>query len=331
MTLPAWISVVAGRIGRRRISDGHSVFDRFAPFQGWAESGFERGFYGVNIRDWLHTGESKGCRERRQVCVGSPPLDEEYFEWIALLSAVATARDRFCLAELGAGWGRWMAAAAALCRQRGLPFTLIGVEAEPSHFDWIKMVFRDNDLDPDDHHLWYGAIADRDCDEVLLSGPDPPEKVWGHRTVRPEELSSWESLPGYKTTKVPGFSLATILAPCDHVDLVDVDIQGVECDVLAPAFATLNAKVSAVHVGTHSVGTHSTDACLRKLFKRHGWLNACAYHSHSDARTRYGRVTFVDGAQTWVNPARRDLLDVLMDRPATAGPRPPTFPIRIGA
>jgi FkbM family methyltransferase len=328
-TLGSRVARLVHGLGIRRAAGGHSIFSRFAPFEGWAEPGFERGFYGVNIRDWLHTGESKGYRERRQVFVGPPSVDEEYFEWIALLSAVATAGDRFCLAELGAGWGRWMAAAAALCRQRGLPFTLIGVEAEPSHYEWIRMVFRDNDIDPDGHHLLCGAVADRDCAEVLLSGPDPPEKVWGHRTVRPEELPQWESLPGYRTTKVPGFSLATILAPCQHVDLVDVDIQGVECDVLAPAFETLNAKVSAVHVGTHSVGTRSTDAPVRRLFKRHGWLNAFMYHSHSEARTRFGRVRFVDGAQTWVNPARRDLLDVLRDRPARCGAVRSTFPVQI--
>jgi FkbM family methyltransferase len=204
-----------------------------------------------------------------------------------------------------------MVSAAALCRQRGLPFTLIGVEAEPSHFEWIKWVLRDNDIDPDEHHLWYGAAADRDADGILLTGPDPPEKVWGHRTVRPDEVASWESLPGYKMRTVPGYSLKTILAPCASVDLVDIDIQGVEYDILAPAFETLNAKVSAVHVGTHS---KSIDAALKALFKRQGWLKACAYPSHSDTNTRFGRVTFVDGAQTWVNPARPDLLDVLLER-----------------
>jgi hypothetical protein len=212
-----------------------------------------------------------------------------------------------------------MVAAAALCRQRGIPFTLIGVEAERSHFEWIEMVFRDNDIDPADHHLSFAAIADRDCAEVLLSGPNPPEKVWGHRTVRPEELASWESLPGYITTRVPGLSVATVLAPCEWVDLVDLDIQGVEYDVLSPSFDVLRAKVGIVHVGTHS---KSIDRTLWAAFKRHGWLNAFAYPSHSETRTRYGRVTFVDGVQTWVNPARADLLDVLSDRPRQARSTP---------
>jgi FkbM family methyltransferase len=295
----------------RRVTVSHGIFERFATFEGWAEPGFERGYYGINVRDWLYTGESKGYTDRRRVHASHPAVDEEYFEWIALMSAISVAQDEFCLAEIGAGWGRWMVSAAALCRQRGLRFRLIGVEAERSHFEWIKWVFRDNEIDPDQHHLLYGAAANRDADEVLLTGPDPPEKVWGHRTVRPDELPSWESLPGYKVTFVPGYSLRTILEPCRSVDLVDMDIQGVEYDVLAPAFETLNSKVGAVHIGTHS---KSIDTSLKTLFARHGWLNACAYPSHSVTNTRYGRVTFVDGAQTWVNPSHRDLFDVLIER-----------------
>ena len=83
----------------------HRVFSEFAPYEGWAEAGFERGFYGVNIRDWLYLGHSKGYTERRAVHVGHPPLDEEYFEWIALLTTISRARGRFCMAELGAGLG----------------------------------------------------------------------------------------------------------------------------------------------------------------------------------------------------------------------------------
>jgi FkbM family methyltransferase len=307
-----WAQRFVSRVrGRTRVRRSHGIFERFATYDGWQEPGFERGFYGINIRDWLYTGESKGNNDRRHVQVAHPPVDEEYFEWIALMSAVSAAQDGFCFAEIGAGWGRWMVAAAALCRQRGLPFKLIGVEAERSHFEWIKWVFRDNDIDPDEHHLWYGAAADRDGEDVLLAGPDPPEKVWGHRTVRPDELPSWEGLPGYKISTVPGYSLDAILAPCPYVDLVDIDIQGVEHDILVPAFDTLNSKVGAVHIGTHS---KSIDASLKALFGRHRWLNACAYPSHSERNTGFGRVTFVDGAQTWVNPTRRDLFELLLDR-----------------
>ena len=286
----------------------HRIFERFASFDGWAEPGFERGHYGINVRDWLFTGESKGYRERRAVHADHPPVDEEYFEWITLLATVAGASERFCIAEIGAGWGRWMLAAAALCRQRGLPFRLIGVEAEPSHFEWIKMALRDNDIDPAQHDLWHGAVAEDDREAVLLTGPDPPEKVWGHRTIRSDELASWVGLPDYRVRVVPGFSLATILAGTEHVNLIDVDVQGVEHEILEPAFETLNAKVDVVHVGTHSA---EAEQSLRNAFRRNGWQNAFSYPCHSNVKTPFGPVHFTDGVETWVHPTRGDLLSAL--------------------
>jgi FkbM family methyltransferase len=302
---PAIMSFL-GRLFRvnARARKTHEVFDRFAPFEGWAEPGFERGFYGVNIRDWLYLGHSKGYTERRAVVVGHPPLDEEYFEWIALLTAISRARGRFCMAELGAGWGRWMASAAILCRQKNIPFSLIGVEAEPSHFEWMKMVLRDNDIDPDDHHLVQCAVAGADGD-AILTGPDTPRTVWGHRTVRPDEVASFETLPGYMFWTVRGCSLKTVFAGHERIDLIDLDVQGVEYDILASAFETLNAKVGAVHIGTHS---KTVEKSLTKVFRRNRWYNACSYPSHSEVNTLFGHVTFVDGVQTWVNPARPDLI-----------------------
>jgi FkbM family methyltransferase len=291
----------------------HGVFDKFGHYDGWAEPGFERWFYGVNVRDWLLTGQSKGLHDRREVHIEHPPVNEEYFEWIALLAAILAARGRFCMAELGAGWGRWMVTAAVLCRQRGLPVRLIGVEAEPSHFDWMKMALRDNDVDPAEHDLWYGAVTDRDTDNVMLTGPEPPETVWGHRTIRPDERRDWESLPGYRIRLVPGYSLKTLFAKHDYIDLVDMDVQGTELDIVSAAFETLNAKVGVVHIGTHPPA--SVDKGLTKVFRANRWVNAYSYPPHAEADTAFGRVAFVDGVQTWVNPARADVLALLGEQP----------------
>jgi FkbM family methyltransferase len=282
----------------------HRVFSKFAPYEGWAEPGFERGFYGVNIRDWLYLGHSKGLDDRRAVYPAHPPVDEEYFEWIALLTTVAEAQGRFCMAELGAGWGRWMAAAAMLCRQKALPFSLIGVEAEPSHFEWMQMVLRDNDVDPDAHHLVRAAVAAADGD-VILTGPDAPRTVWGHRTVRPDEVPAFATLPDYKFWTVPDGSLRTLFDRHEQIDLVDIDVQGVEYDILAPAFETLNRKVAVVHIGTHST---EVEKSLLKVFRKNRWHSVFSFPSHSDVTTPFGRVAFCDGVQTWVNPARRDLV-----------------------
>jgi FkbM family methyltransferase len=287
----------------------HSIFQRFGTYEGWAEAGFERGFYGLNVRDWLFTGVSKGYSERRPAVVGCPLVDEEYFEWIALLTAVAHARDCFCMAELGAGWGRWIASAACVCRQNGQAFSLIGVEAEPSRFELMEMVFRDNDIDPDDHDLLRAAVADRNG-EILLAGNDELRDTYGHKTIRADEVPIYQRIDGYVVRPVPAYDLGTVCATHKHLDLIDIDVQGAEYDILAGAFDTLNWKVGIVQIGTHS---REIEKSLRRRFRAEGWLNAYSYPCNSTVTTRFGRITFVDGAQTWVNPDRPDLLAALVD------------------
>lgn len=276
----------------------HPIFKRFTGFEGWAEPGFEFGFYGVNIRDWLFAGESKGLNTRRFVQVHHlPPVDEEYFEWIALLTAVAHARGRFCMAEIGAGWGRWIASAVMLCRQRSLDFALIAVEPEPSHFDWMKMVLADNQVDPDRHRLVLGAVVDRPG-EVILTGADPRTN-YGHKTITATELPAWQNLPGYTFQKVQALTLASSLSGHQVVDLVDMDVQGAEGAIVTNSMQALDEKVKIVHIGTHA---HDIEADIERAFSSHGWLNAFLFPCQTETETLYGRVAFGDGVQTWVNP-----------------------------
>src|SRR5262245_10889553 len=72
-----------------------------------------------------------------------PDLEtEEYLEWVTLLKAAAESRDLalrpFTVVELGAGWGRWIVNAGYTAKELGIPYRLVGVEAEPQHFLWMK-------------------------------------------------------------------------------------------------------------------------------------------------------------------------------------------------
>jgi hypothetical protein len=70
----------------------------------------------------------------------------EAFEWMALLDAVAEARERLTMLELGAGFGRWTARAAAAVRRYRpeLTYRLVAVEAEPTRFGWLELHLADN-------------------------------------------------------------------------------------------------------------------------------------------------------------------------------------------
>jgi FkbM family methyltransferase len=279
------------------------VFQQVEPYDGWAEPGFERGHYGVHIRDWIYAGASKGLTDRRRVHGEHPPIDEEYFEWITLLTTIAHAGERYCIAELGAGWGRWIVAAALLCRRKGIDCSLIGVEAEPFRFNLMKMVLRDNFVEPDDHDLLEAAVAAHDG-EVFLAGNEERRDLYSHQLIRANEVLEWQIIPGNVIRSVPAYSLQTVCAMRPHIDLVDIDVQGAEYDTLAASFDAVSFKIGAVHIGTHS---HDIEKALRKLLGGKGWLNAFDYPCHDVVDTRFGQVTFVDGVQTWVSPDRADL------------------------
>jgi hypothetical protein len=57
-----------------------------------------------------------------------------------VFDALLEARKTFTMVELGAGWGRWLvsAACAARVQQLHLELRLVGVEAQPEHFRWMR-------------------------------------------------------------------------------------------------------------------------------------------------------------------------------------------------
>lgn len=139
------------------ITQHHRVFYEFVPFSGPAQKGYEVDFLGCKIRHafWPTTMRT-GIPQ-----TSYPSLDEGYFEWIDLLESVVSAKRSYTMIELGAGFGRWLVRAAQAIRQHsGLAFHLIAVEAEPTHFEWIPLHFRDNDVDPADRVLIHAAVTD---------------------------------------------------------------------------------------------------------------------------------------------------------------------------
>lgn len=224
----------------------------------------------------------------------SPQLDsEEYFEWIDVLESVVLAHDRFTMIELGAGFGRWLVRAAVAVRQYApdLPIQLVGVEAEPTHFQWMQQHFRDNGINPDDHCLIEAAVDAQDG-EVLFYVGQPDE--WYGQAIAQEAPATQASIQ-----RVKAVSLNQILAQVDTVDLIDIDVQGAELVVLQSAIAAMNRQVKRVHIGTHAV---EIERGLRQLFRQHGWQKLNDFACHATERTEWGEVTFGDGVQTWINP-----------------------------
>jgi FkbM family methyltransferase len=226
----------------------HPVFTNFPPWSGRVPEGHDYNFLGVFRSDaFIHDSTQREAASPHQ----HPPFDEEYFEWIDLLESVASAKGQFTMIELGAGFGRWIVNGGVAARNLGgLPCLLVGVEPEPSHFEWMKIHFRDNGLDPDAHRLICAAAAAKDGSLPFLFGRS---KSWYGQaiastkfmTLSPEELSreirkQFSNEPGGGEAEadleiVEAISLRRILQDLPQVDFIDLDVQGAEADVLAAA------------------------------------------------------------------------------------------------
>jgi FkbM family methyltransferase len=251
-----------------------------------------------------------------------PPVDEEYFEWIDLLESVVSARKSYTMIELGAGYGRW-AVRAAFAAQRynqKLPYRLIAVEAEPAHFEWMRLHFSDNRIDPGKHSLIHGAVSDTPGEVSFYVGSGPDEcrpAAWYGQSLTQDyevvtqieekrycEFEVQRLASGFASISVPAITLTSILADLRQVDLIDFDLQGHEGSVVRSAIHELNAKVKRLHIGTHSP---EIEVGLRELLTCHRWRCLADYPSSSTSQTPWGTVPFQDGVQSWVNPrlARR--------------------------
>ena len=263
------------------------------------------------------TNKGQAHLENEDVIPPLPPFSETYFEWVDLLESVRDARDRYVICELGAGWGRWCVRAARAVRQLNpLPFRCIAVEAEPQHFRWMREHFADNGIDPDDHDLlWAAAGANSGVVPFAIGAAD----TWYGQSVCDGELPSLSArkrrrlrarglmgLPPRVSdvrgvSWVPMMTLGEVVTDEPHIDLLDLDIQGLELEVLTAAAQLVDRRVRRVHVGTHS---RDIEEGLRRLFRELDWRCVNDYPCQSITQTPYGEISFQDGVQTWIHPRR---------------------------
>jgi FkbM family methyltransferase len=224
---------------------------------------------------------------------------EEAFEWQALLDAIADADRRLTMLELGAGFGRWtVSAAAAIRRYRPeLRYRLVALEAEPTHFRWLSQHTRDNGVRrwsrTGSCKLVNAAVSSRDGYERFTIGN--PREWYGQALVQPQN-----AIVPAQVARVQTVRLSRLLRPLDRVDLIDLDIQGVELEVLAEAAPSLG-RVRRIHVETHS---DVIDRELPAVFERAAgeWRLEVGIPLGARGSTPLGEADFSGGGvQLWRN------------------------------
>ena len=234
-----------------------------------------------------------------------PGLDEEYFEWIDLLETVLGAGPEFVMFELGAGFGRWSVNGALAAISLGKNYRILAIEPEPSHFNWLKENLSNNKLDLARCELVEAALSTREGDAEFYIG-NPVD--WYGQALRPDyrpNLTSEHKSQGVTFSRVKTITLNRFLQNYPKVDFMDMDVQGAELDTLRASKDMIDQNVARIHIGTHS---HDVEKGLRNLFHDLGWSAKWDFPCSGESDTPYGRVSFQDGVQSWINPRFRVLV-----------------------
>jgi len=266
----------------KSVGDGHHMFD----FLGGATNvSFKKGW------------EKFAAGDGQEVTPGFPARNEHYLDWIAVLSAVSRAKGAFRMAELGAGWAPWLASAFLACQQKRIPekkIEMVGVEADPKHFEWMQQHFERNGMTGDSFKALEGAIS---AEEGVLRFPDIEEdqkSVDYGASVRVGKGLE-------KFIEVKAISMESIIAEFSgSIDFVHMDIQGEEYEVLDASIDTVNTHVKSIMVGTH-ISNDRHDGLIDFFYSQDCWDPYMIYPRNEKVHTEYGEIQLADGFQYWVN------------------------------
>jgi FkbM family methyltransferase len=243
-----------------------------------------------------------------------PPMNEEYFEWISLLRSVFEASGTFNFVELGAGYGRWAARAVLAARQKKIEtIRVLMVEAEPTHVAWAREHMANNGIA--DFSIIEAAVGEVAGQRAfLVHAPDVRPNPdgwygqaldWEPEGARQETRETYcgrtlvKNSAGWGGIVVDVITLEDVLRPYQIVDLISMDVQGMEAGIIKRGANLLASKVKRIHVGTHS---HDIEASTRDTMKSLGWECEWDFPLKAKASTPFGDITFSDGVQAWRNP-----------------------------
>ncbi len=283
------------------------VFDSFANARPQAAPGWVTDFIGTRTRTTALWNDAR--RFDGEVTPRPVPHDlYEAIEWIGLLRAVVEVGDgRFVMAELGAGFGPWIAAGASAARLRGIrDFHLTGVEADPGRFALMQQHMADNGVPPGQQRLYCAAVG-VEGGQARWPRIADPANASGGRPIREGTDGIDLDDAAYSPHAVKDFidvkivPLATILADHPVWDLLHIDVQGWEAKLCAGTINDLNTKVRRMVIGTHS---RIIDGQLVEILSGAGWVlenEKPARFTFDAAKSSIDLMTEIDGTQIWRN------------------------------
>ena len=225
----------------------HEVLFQFGRWEGAFEKGYLHDWLGVRTRyAWdciKHGGYYKFVPSRRLECERYdmlradssasshiqgflPPVDDEYPEYIDMLSSVARSKGQhYVVAELGSSYGTWGVRAIAALRRLypQATYHMIAVESGLHRYrQLLRHVQANNVINHTLVHGFVTSAAERDA-QGLVGSAGVPYLPHSHST--------------YAVGEPRAITLSELLRDHAHIDYLDFDIQGAEIQVCARACA----------------------------------------------------------------------------------------------
>lgn len=211
---------------------------------------------------------------------------EGYIEQQIFLNMVKSLKGHVNLLELGAGRGDWCMALAGtvdynLIDHEINSYKCVGVEAEPTHYDWMKTHFEKQDINA---IPIFGAVSSYNGECQFFSVVDPASNYG--QSVRPD---------GNLT--VPCYTVDHLISEnqLDKVDIMHVDIQGAEYDMLFGMTEALKkGTIKYMMIGTHKPKLNEK---IIEYVKSYGYQSLFSIECHGgECDSPFGKALFpVDG------------------------------------
>jgi FkbM family methyltransferase len=235
--------------------------------------GWEQAWYGYHrmTKCWSEQMKVKH-RGRIKPIMVKGELDESSFERDCLLSVLADIkREHVNMFELGAGWGEWCLALAGVIDNKIIPvvptsYRCLAVEGEPTHYQWLKEHFEGQNINGIPVH---GAVSKKNgtCRFSLLAAPDASygQAISFHRLTLRGTIRDIYCFILRKRIEVQMYTIDHLVQAYrfDHVDIIDIDVQGAEYEVMLGAADSIkNDLIDYLIIGTHY---RELNDSLRKL------------------------------------------------------------------
>ncbi|MFC1869961.1 FkbM family methyltransferase [Chloroflexota bacterium] len=229
---------------------------------GWEQSW--QGFYGYHTMAKCESQQAKAeWEERDRAERAKGQMNEGEFERDCFLTVLADIkREHVNMFELGAGWGRMCLTLAGVIDYGLTPlipksYRCLAVEGEPTHYQWAKEHFEIHNING---IVVHGAVSDKNGKCRFRVNRDPAS-CYGQNI----DSQSFLEMPNRHMLRrliskikgsvtVPMYTADRLVQKYgfDHVDILQMDVQGAEDKVmLGAAESVKNDLIDYLLIGIH--------------------------------------------------------------------------------